>query len=390
VTSQAPDLSARLFSRIAEIPPAAWDGLAAAPGEPVHPFVRHAFLLALEQSGSVGGKTGWTPAHVALSAGERLQGLAPMYVKSHSYGEYVFDHGWAEAYERAGGRYFPKLLCAAPFTPVTGPRFLTGGDAAAEAQLMAALPQFAAHFKASSVHVNFPDEGLWRRLGESGYLLRQDQQFHWENAGYTDFAEFLGALSSIKRKNLRRERAQALEAGIEIEWITGGDLREHHWDAFFEFYMDTGSRKWGSPYLTRKFFSLAGASMPEQILLVMAKREGRYVAGALNFIGADTLYGRNWGAIEHHPFLHFEVCYYQAIDFAIARGLRRVEAGAQGAHKLARGYLPTPTYSAHWIADPGFRRAVADYLKRERAAVAERIEELSERSPFRKGQPDDE
>jgi uncharacterized protein len=388
VTETTPELSARLLSRIADIPAAEWDALAAAPGGAVHPFVRHAFFLALEQSGSVGGKTGWTPVHAALWDGDRLCGVAPLYLKTHSQGEYVFDHGWAEAYERAGGRYYPKLLCAVPFTPVTGPRLLAGGDAAAEAQLMGALPQIAAQLKTTSLHINFPDEDLWRRLGSEGYLLRQDQQFHWENAGYTCFGDFLAALSSIKRKNLRRERAQALEAGIEIEWVTGSDLREHHWDAFFEFYMDTGSRKWGSPYLTRNFFSLVSAAMPEQILLVMAKREGRYIAGALNFIGADALYGRNWGATEHHPFLHFEVCYYQAIDFAISRGLARVEAGAQGAHKLARGYLPTPTYSAHWIADPGFRRAVADYLKRERAAVSDHIDELAAHSPFRKGSGD--
>jgi hypothetical protein len=243
--------------------------------------------------------------------------------------------------------------------------------------------------KVSSAHLNFVSAEVWERLGALGFLQRTDQQFHWENAGYSCFGDFLAQLSSMKRKNLRRERAQALEAGIEIEWVTGGDLREHHWDAFFEFYMDTGSRKWGSPYLTREFFSLVGAAMPDRVLLVMAKREGRYVAGALNFIGSDALYGRNWGAIEHHPFLHFEVCYYQAIDFAIARELKRVEAGAQGAHKLARGYLPVPTYSLHWIADPGFRRAVSNYLEQERAAVAEGIEELAAHSPFRKLSPED-
>ena len=377
-------ITARLEERIAAVPAETWDALACPGGRAVNPFVLHAFLKALEDSGSVGEGTGWRPAHLAVSDGPRIKGVAPVYVKSHSYGEYVFDHGWADAYQRAGGRYFPKLLCAVPFTPATGPRFLAGGDAGVEDILSESLQRFAIQMKLSSAHVNFVTEDAAARLGDQGYLLRMDQQFHWENAGYSSFAEFLAALSSIKRKNLRRERAQALEPGIEIEWVTGADLREAHWDAFFEFYMDTGSRKWGSPYLTREFFSLAGAAMPERILLVLAKRAGRYVAGALNFIGSDTLYGRNWGAIEHHPFLHFEVCYYQAIDFAIARGLKRVEAGAQGAHKLARGYLPTATHSAHWIADPGFRRAVAHYLEQERAAVAEGIGELAEHSPFRK------
>lgn len=381
--------SAQLAGSIGEIPAAAWDALAFPPDAPVNPFVAHAFLKALEVSGSVGGDTGWRPAHCVLTLDGGIAGVAPVYVKSHSYGEYVFDHGWAEAYQRAGGQYFPKLLCAVPFTPATGPRLLAGGDAKREALLGDALQKFAAQMRMSSAHVNFVTEDAAQRLSAQGYLLRTDQQFHWENAGYSSFADFLAALSSIKRKNLRRERAQALEAGIEIEWVTGADLREAHWDAFFEFYMDTGSRKWGSPYLTREFFSLVGAAMPERVLLVMARRDGRYVAGALNFIGSDTLYGRNWGAIEHHPFLHFEVCYYQAIDFAIARGLKRVEAGAQGAHKLARGYLPVPTYSAHWIADPGFRRAVAHYLEQERAAVAEGIGELSEHSPFRRLRSED-
>lgn len=381
--------TARLHERIAEIPADVWDALASPPGRAVNPFVSHGFLKALEDSGSVGGETGWRPAHLALSAGGQIAGVAPLYVKSHSYGEYVFDHSWADAFARAGGRYYPKLLCAVPFTPATGPRLLAGGDTVAEDLLARSLQQVAAQMKVSSAHLNFVSAEVWERLGALGFLQRTDQQFHWENAGYSCFGDFLAQLSSMKRKNLRRERAQALEAGIEIEWVTGGDLREHHWDAFFEFYMDTGSRKWGSPYLTREFFSLVGAAMPDRVLLVMAKREGRYVAGALNFIGSDALYGRNWGAIEHHPFLHFEVCYYQAIDFAIARELKRVEAGAQGAHKLARGYLPVPTYSLHWIADPGFRRAVSNYLEQERAAVAEGIEELAAHSPFRRLSPED-
>jgi uncharacterized protein len=376
--------TAQLHDRIAEIPAQVWDALACPPGAAVNPFVLHAFLAALEASGSVGGDTGWDPAHLTVSIDGRVAGAAPLYVKSHSYGEYVFDHSWADAYARAGGRYYPKLLCAVPFTPATGPRLLAAGDPDAEDLLARSLQQIAGQMKVSSAHLNFVSAEVWRRLGALGFLQRTDQQFHWENGGYSCFADFLGQLSSMKRKNLRRERAQALEAGIEIEWVTGSDLREYHWDAFFAFYMDTGSRKWGSPYLTRAFFSLVGAAMPERVLLVMAKRQGRYIAGALNFIGSDTLYGRNWGAIEHHPFLHFEVCYYQAIDFAISRGLKRVEAGAQGAHKLARGYLPVPTYSLHWIADPGFRRAVANYLSQEREAVAEGIEELAAHSPFRR------
>lgn len=378
------DASATLHARIQDIPRAAWDALANPPGSAFHPFAAWDFLAALEESGSVGGRTGWRPAHVALRRGADLIGLAPAYLKAHSYGEYVFDQGWAEAFERAGGRYYPKVLCAVPFTPVTGPRLLAGGNLEAEGLLAEALKRAAQTHGLSSLHVNFVERPVWERLGAQDFLQRTDQQFHWTNAGYGCFADFLAALSSQKRKTLRRERAQALDAGITIEWATGRDLTEAHWDAFFAFYMDTGNRKWGSPYLTRTFFSLIGERMAEQVLLVLAKREGRYIAGALNFIGSGTLYGRNWGAIEQHPFLHFEVCYYQAIDFAIARGLGRVEAGAQGAHKLARGYLPTPTYSAHWIADPGFRRAVAHYLEQERAAVAEGIEDLAAHSPFRK------
>jgi predicted N-acyltransferase len=376
--------SARLHERISEIPAATWDALACPPGAAVNPFVLHAFLQALEDSGSVGGDSGWGPAHLALTIDGRIAGVAPAYLKSHSYGEYIFDQSWAEAYARAGGRYYPKLLCAVPFTPATGPRLLAGGDFEIETLLGRTLQQMVRQMKVSSAHINFADAAAADRLGAQGFLRRTDQQFHWDNNGYSSFNDFLNQLSSIKRKNLRRERAQSLESGITIEWVTGADLREHHWDAFFEFYMDTGSRKWGSPYLTRAFFSLVGAAMPDHVLLVMAKRGGAYIAGALNFIGSDALYGRNWGAIEHHPFLHFEVCYYQAIDFAIARGLARVEAGAQGAHKLARGYLPRTTHSLHWIADPGLRRAVAHYLDQERAAVAEGIAELAEHAPFRK------
>ena len=354
------------------------------PGAPCNPFLSHAFLLALEQSGSATRQSGWQPAHLLLEDHGTLIGAAPMYVKSHSYGEYVFDHGWAQAFERAGGAYYPKLQITVPFTPASGPRLLTGGNSHHRQALARAVMAFAQKLELSSVHITFQQQDEAEALTQLGFLPRHDQQFHWQNAGYRTFDEFLSALSAIKRKNLRRERKEALSAGIEIELLTGSDLGEAHWDAFFEFYTDTGSRKWGSPYLTRNFFSLISQSMADQTLLIMAKRQGRTIAGALNFIGSDTLYGRNWGAIEHHPFLHFELCYYQAIEFAISKGLKTVEAGAQGEHKLARGYLPVRTYSSHWIAHPGLRDAVARYLKEERRAIGEAIEELGEHSPFRK------
>jgi predicted N-acyltransferase len=313
----------------------------------------------------------------------------PCYLKSHSYGEYVFDHGWADAYERAGGDYYPKLQCSVPFTPVTGRRLLVRegpNRAERESILLQAATTLTERLRASSLHITFPTREEWELAGELGFLQRNDQQFHWRNEGYRSFEDFLSALASRKRKSIRGERKRAIEGGIEIEWVTGADLTEAHWDAFFAFYMDTGSRKWGSPYLTREFFSLIGETMRDEILLVLAKRNGRAIAGALNFIGADALYGRYWGALEEHACLHFEVCYYQAIDFAIAQKLARVEAGAQGAHKLARGYLPVPTYSVHWIEDPALRRAVADYLKRERAAVARELALLGEESPYRRPQ----
>ncbi len=380
--------AARLIEGMNAVAPDVWDALANPPGGRVNPFVSHAFLAALEESGSATARTGWQPAHVLVEQGAKTIAAAPMYVKNHSYGEYVFDHGWAEAFERAGGEYYPKLQVAVPFTPATGPRLLTGGDASKRELLAHALMTIAERLQVSSLHITFMPQDEAEALAPLGFLQRHDQQFHWHNDGYRDFADFLGRLSSMKRKNLRRERAQALEAGIEVEWLTGHDITEEHWDAFFMFYMETGSRKWGSPYLTRMFFSLVGERMADRILLVMAKRGGRYVAGALNFIGSDTLYGRNWGAIEHHPFLHFELCYYQAIDFAIARKLAVVEAGAQGAHKLARGYLPARTHSAHWIAHKGLRDAVARYLKEERRAVGEDIEALAEHAPFRKDSND--
>uniref|UniRef100_UPI0035CA3558 GNAT family N-acetyltransferase n=1 Tax=uncultured Methylobacterium sp. TaxID=157278 RepID=UPI0035CA3558 len=312
---------------------------------------------------------------------------APCYLKSHSQGEYVFDHGWADAYERAGGSYYPKLQVSVPFTPVTGPRFLIAPGAdpdIATSALVAGLRALRAETKASSIHVTFMPEADWARAGAAGFLQRTDQQFHWENAGYGSFEDFLGALASRKRKSIRRERRDALSPGITIEHLTGADLTEAHWDAFYEFYADTGARKWGRPYLNRRFFSLLSERMADRVLLVMAKRGGRYVAGAINLIGDTALYGRNWGCIEEHPFLHFEVCYYQAIDFALARGLKRVEAGAQGEHKLARGYRPVLMHSAHDIADPSLRRAVADYLQRERAHVDAMVGELDTLTPFRR------
>ena len=312
----------------------------------------------------------------------------PTYVKSHSQGEYVFDHAWAEAYNHAGGHYYPKLQCAVPFTPVPGPRLLVRPGENADAHtdmLIAAAKGAAQQLAVSSLHVTFLDEAAWQRLGDDGFLKRTDQQFHWLNRGYATFEEFLGDLASRKRKTIRKEREQALSAGISIELMRGAVITEAHWDAFFAFYMDTGSRKWGRPYLNRRFFSLLGQRMADHCLLIMAKRHGRYVAGALNLIGGDALYGRYWGAIEHHPCLHFEVCYYQAIDYAISHRLARVEAGAQGEHKLARGYLPSTTYSAHYIRDPGLRRAIDRYLDEERRHVARVGEVLTEAGPFRKG-----
>ncbi|MGI8525592.1 MAG: GNAT family N-acetyltransferase [Pseudolabrys sp.] len=355
---------------------------------PNNPFISHEFLTALELSKSVGGRTGWQPRHLLAEAADgTLLGAAPCYVKSHSQGEYVFDQSWAEAYERAGGGYYPKLQVSVPFTPVSGPRLLALPGPLADTirrGLADALTEITGQNQLSSAHVAFLTKSEWSLLGSRGFLQRTDQQFHWENSGFGSFEDFLAALSSRKRKTIRRERNEALPAGIDVQWLTGPDLTEDVWDAFFAFYMETGSRKWGRPYLTREFFSLVGASMGERILLVMAKRAGRWIAGAINFLGHDTIYGRNWGALEHHPFLHFEICYYQAIDYAIRHGLKWVEAGAQGEHKLARGYLPRTTYSAHYIADPGLRRAIADYLKRERAYVDAASGELAAAAPFRK------
>jgi predicted N-acyltransferase len=380
--------SARLVGSAAEIGAAAWSACAnpAAVSDP-HPFTRYEFFAAAEDSGSATARTGWRPCHLVIERNGVVEGLLPLYLKNHSQGEYVFDHSWADAFERAGGSYYPKLQASVPFTPVTGKRFLAaaGTDVnETRAALLAAGASAVRELHASSLHVTFLTEDEWTAAGDAGYLLRTDQQFHWENRGYASFDEFLAELSSSKRKNLRKERAAVREAGIEFDWLTGGDLTESAWDQFFEFYMDTGGRKWGHPYLTRQFFSLIGESMADQILLIIARRGAKAIAGALNFFGDGTVFGRNWGCTEFVPFLHFEACYYQAIDFAIARGLKKVEAGAQGAHKLLRGYMPTPTYSAHYIAHAGLRRAVSEYLSREREAVAEHIEELAEQAPFRK------
>jgi predicted N-acyltransferase len=377
-------VTVRVVGDIRRIPADEWNACAG----PNNPFVAHEFLSAREESGSANGETGWAPFHLVVESSEGVTACAPMYVKGHSQGEYIFDHGWAQAYERAGGRYYPKLLIAVPFTPATGPRLLVRSDADVremEAALVSGAIEVARKHDLSSVNINFVEEDVWHRLGQAGFLLRTGEQFHWINDGYRTFDDFLAALSSRKRKAIRKERSGALEDDITVEWLSGRDLQESHWDAFFEFYIDTGSRKWGQPYLTRPFFSQVSKTMGDRILLIMAKRQGRYVAGALNFVGSETLYGRYWGCIEDHAFLHFELCYYQAIDFAIKNGLRRVEAGAQGPHKLSRGYLPVHTYSAHWIADPGFRRAVDHYLQQERAAVDEEIDTLDTYSPFKKG-----
>jgi len=360
-----------------------WDRLANPPGTEFNPLVSHDFFRCLEESGCAVAREGWAPRHLVLEEMGRITGLVPCFRKSHSYGEYVFDHGWADAFSRAGGRYYPKLQVSVPFSPVTGPR-LFAADLKTRKTLAQGLIALCAEEKASSVHITFMPEADWRDLGGGPWLRRTDIQFHWHNKGYGSFDEFLASLSSQKRKNIRKERASPAAAGITMLALTGKDIEERHWDAFYEFYMDTGARKWGQPYLNRSFFSLIGASMSEHILLVMAERGGRLIAGALNFIGSHALYGRNWGAIEHHPNLHFETCYYQAIDFAIARKLARVEAGAQGAHKLARGYLPQKTYSLHYLAHPGLSRAVADYLEAERQGVDHEQQALAGHSPFRR------
>ncbi len=377
----------RVAGGMAEIAATDWDRCANPAELPFDPFISHAFLKALEDAETVNRRTGWVPQHLVLEQDGAVTGVMPLYVKGHSKGEYIFDYGWAEAFERAGGSYYPKLQCAVPFTPVPGRRLLVGaGDGAAERErmLLAAAIEVAKRGDLSSLHITFCSDGEWTRAGEAGFLQRTDKQFHWHNQSYTTFDDFLATLASRKRKAIRKERAQAIESGLVIERITGADITEAHWDAFFQFYMDTGNRKWGRPYLNRKVFSLLGETMPDKCLLIMARRGDAYVAGALNLIGGDCLYGRYWGTTEHQPFLHFEICYYQAIEFAIEKRLPRVEAGAQGEHKLARGYLPTPTYSVHWIGDAGFRKAVSRYLDDERRYMEREREALAEYGPYKR------
>lgn len=380
--------------RIGEIDAAAWDACANPEPATHDPFVAHAFLAALEDAGTTGEQAGWIPQHLVLrDADGSIGGVMPLYLKTHSQGEFVFDHAWADAYRRAGGRYYPKLQCAVPFSPVPGRRVLVrpGADAGEQERMMVhGAVEVARRMGVSSLHLTFLDEGAWQRIGAMGLLQRTGQQFHWTNQGYRTFDDFLATLASRKRKAVRKERETAVASGLVIERRTGAEITEADWDAFYQFYTDTGDRKWGRPYLNRRFFSLLGAAMADRCLLFLVKRdgnagEGRAIAGALNLIGGDCLYGRYWGAIEQHPCLHFEVCYYQAIQFAIERGLARVEAGAQGEHKLARGYLPVTTYSAHWIADSGLRKAVAHFLDHERAAIAEINADLTALGPFRRG-----
>ncbi|GGB25894.1 GNAT family N-acetyltransferase [Allosediminivita pacifica] len=388
--SATPTVTVSTLSSLSQISEQEWDACAcpeaADGGRPYDPFTTHRFLNALEESGSTGRTTGWEPHHLVARDGETVIGVAPLYAKNHSQGEYIFDHNWAHAYECAGGDYYPKLQIAVPFTPATGRRFLTrpGYEVAGMSALVQGAVQIAADNDLSSVHATFCTEAEALAGAEMGLMHRVTQQYHWLNRGYADFDAFLADLSSRKRKNIRKERRQAQDFGGEIRMLTGDDLKPEHWDAFWRFYQDTGSRKWGMPYLTRAFFDLAQERLRDDIALVMAEREGRYVAGALNFIGRRALYGRYWGCVEDHPCLHFEACYYQAIDFAIARGLDRVEAGAQGEHKLARGYMPAQTHSLHWVADQGFAEAIARYLEAERQAVGEDIEILTSYGPFRK------
>jgi len=385
VTSLRAEVS--VHRRVSDIGRAAWDACANHPDQAANPFVSYDFLDIAEESGCASPRTGWAPQHLAVrdKAGE-VAAVAPVYLKSHSQGEYIFDHSWADAYERAGGRYYPKLLSAAPFSPVTGPRLLVRPDVDLDqgrGMLLSGALTVCEKMGASTLGVNFPTADEWRFLGGQGMLLRQNQQYHWLNAGYATFDDFLGALSSGRRKTIRRERRDAV-SNLEIHAVTGADLKEEHWDAFYAFYMDTGNRKWGRPYLNRLFFSLLGERMADRVLLLLARKDGRWIAGALNLIGGDCLYGRNWGCVEDVPFLHFELCYYQAIEWAITHGLARVEAGAQGQHKIARGYLPTAVYSAHYISDPGLSKAVGRFLEEERRQVQGEMDWLAEEySPFK-------
>ena len=379
-----PSLTLTLHPRIADIAAGDWDACAGTLAGAGNPFVSHAFLSAVEDSGSAGSRTGWLPQHAALRDGSRVVAVVPMYAKSHSYGEYVFDHGWAHAFERAGGDYYPKLQVASPFSPVPGPRLLTREGVGAEA-LGQALIQACGELGLSSVHCTFCTEAESAALGRAGWLQRIGKQFHWHNAGYGSFEDFLGALSSRKRKVLRRERRDANAAGLTFLTLRGREIRPAHWEAFYRFYTSTVDRKWGSAYLTKRFFPLLSERLGDQVVLMLAERDGVPVAGALNLVGDGALFGRNWGCRGDWPFLHFELCYYRAIDFAIEHGLQRVEAGAQGEHKIQRGYLPAVTHSAHWIAHPGLRRAIGEFLEQERPAVLEEMAALGGLSPYRAG-----
>lgn len=374
-------------SALSEVSPEEWNALANPPGTRFDPFLKWEFLESMESSGAATTATGWMPRHILVRDGQgRLRAAMPLYGKSHSRGEFVFDHSWADAFERAGGAYYPKLLSAVPFTPVTGRRMLVApgpDENRLKTTLLAGAIQLAEGNDISSLHINFLTKDEAEGLAQTGLLLRTDQQFHWRNKNYGSFSDFLDDLSSSKRKNLRKERQKAQE-GLEFVHLRGAEITEDHLDTFFLFYMDTGQRKWGSPYLTREAFSMLRERMAEDLLFVFAMQDGHAIAGAMNLIGSDTLYGRYWGCSEHRPMLHFETCYYQAIDFAIKNGLEYVEAGAQGGHKLARGYGPVATYSVHWIAHSGLRNAVADYLERERSAVESDMDYLIERTPFRK------
>lgn len=377
------EVSLRCVDAMEKIDAAAWDACAG----PDNPFVGHAFLLAMEQSGSATADTGWAPYHLLAEDGDgNLLACAPLYLKSHSYGEYVFDWGWADAWQRAGKRYYPKLQCAVPFTPATGPRLMVHPDwrgFGLAGELGDAMVRIAERARLSSIHVTFPPEEEAKGLADQGWLLRMGEQYHWSNRGYETFDDFLGALSSRKRKTLRKEREQANAQGVVIRALQGDDIKARHWDAFYRFYLGTVEKKWGRAYLTREFFARLSAAMGEKVVLIMGEYEGRPVAGALNLLGRDTLYGRNWGALAEIPFLHFEMCYYRAIDFAIANRLARVEAGAQGEHKVSRGYLPTATWSAHWVREEPFRGAVARFLAAEREAVAESIRLGAAEGPYR-------
>ncbi|MEM6497708.1 MAG: GNAT family N-acetyltransferase [Pseudomonadota bacterium] len=386
------EATVEVIGAMADISACQWDSCANPDPATHNPFVSHAFLQALEEAETVSPRTGWQPQHLLIKDdNDIVRGCMPLYAKSHSKGEYVFDYGWADAFERAGGSYYPKLVSAVPFTPVPGRRILVqpGDDAERyENLLLAGAIELTSRYDLSSLHINFLPEQQWSSTAEMGFLQRMDQQFHWHNQDFGTFDDFLASLASRKRKTVRKERAQAVANGLTIEHFRGNQITEEHWDAVYMFYMDTGSRKWGRPYLNRTFFSLLGESMADQCLLILVSRDGKYIGGALNIIGGDCLYGRYWGAIEHHPCLHFEVCYYQAIEFAIQNGLTRVEAGAQGEHKLARGYMPTATYSAHYIPNPSFQRAIAAYLSEERDYVERSREMLAQYAPYRRDTDD--